>query len=297
MKKILFLLGGVIFLTACSEDVIQNTDLESVKDSSSTVKPFTNEDGCPTPWDFGPAPGNQVEYVFTNQTGDLGSPSLLTLRATPYVGLAYFDGDNTDGQYLTHAGYTPLTTGMYPHLYAGNNEIGNFIPAAPIIVDGTGIPSYYSSVRLQIQGTNGFHHCPVTPNVLSNATQNPAAVYFNLPGAGTPVTPQEIQLLEQYGKVFFYYCEAIDPATNAVVWSNYLMLDCDDTKWTDTTVTANVPVAGSSLFYNTVSAEVVLPNTTFPFMDTFSYAPGATTYNYTVSLLGTLTNTELILTD
>src|SRR5690606_41649013 len=82
------------------------------------------------------------------------------------------------------SGLIPLTTGMYPNLYAGNNEIGNFIPAAPIIVDGTGIPSSYSSVWLQIQGVNS--HCPVTPIVLSNVTQNPTAVYFNFPGSCTP---------------------------------------------------------------------------------------------------------------
>lgn len=159
-----------------------------------------------------------------------GSSYLLTLQVTPYIGLAYFDGID-DGSYDDHLGYqvADLTNGNYPNLYANGHDIGNFIPAAPIVLDGTGITP--GSVVLEIYSSSD--HCPVI-NAVQDPFTNPLPIHFDLFGGGLAVLPDEQELLAEFGKVFFYYCEVIDPVTNATIWSGYMMPPCnagDATYW------------------------------------------------------------------
>src|SRR5690606_17963329 len=109
MKKTVFFLMGIFALAACSEDVYhdidkQNNGLETGNNPDSEGSggnaPFTHVPGTPddyiSPWDIryntsGGVTGTdpkQVSYRFNNWTGDWGSPHLLTLRVTPYIGLA-----------------------------------------------------------------------------------------------------------------------------------------------------------------------------------------------------------------
>jgi len=232
MNKIILALFSFFVLTACSEDVYhdinkQNNGWEAgnpASDGSGGNAPFTHVPGSPpydSPWEINKAIGTPipipVPYRFENQTGDWGSPYLITLRITPYVGLAYYDG-RPDGDYFG----TTLNTTDYPNLYAGGNEIGNFIPAFPITLDGSGLTP--GSVVREIESS--MDHCPVLNAMTTTANPLPT-IHFDLPpgGAPAPVTWQEEELLSQYGKVFFYFCEAIDPVTNMVVWSKYMMPD------------------------------------------------------------------------
>lgn len=89
-------------------------------------------------------------------------------------------------------------------------------------------------------------------------------------------------LLSQYGKVFFYYWEAVDPITLAVVSSGYVTPRCDTgnaTHWANTGVTANLPAGViGNLYYNILSNdtgmpsyEVVLEDGTYPNEQFFNY--------------------------
>src|SRR5690606_2419555 len=205
MKKIVLFILGIFALAACSEDVYhdidkQNNGLEVGSDPASEDSggnaPFTHVPGSPpydSPWEINEA-GNPsiitvtpVPYRFENQTGDWGSPYLITLRVTPYVGLAYYDGNN-NGDYFG----TALNTTDYPNLYAGGNEIGNFIPAFLITLDGSGLPSTGGTVVLEIESS--ADHCPVL-NAMTT-TANPLPIHFDLPAGGSPilVTPDEEKL-------------------------------------------------------------------------------------------------------
>ncbi len=186
------------------------------------MMPFSNVPGLSgnylSPWDkdFNTDPSSSptnptpVFYKFENWTGDWGSPHLLTLRVTPYVGLAYFDGKD-DGDY-----YNYNITGL-PNLFANGSEIGNFIPASPFDIDGTGIPAG-GTVQLDVKSS--ADHCPVIQNTFS--IHNPNSIYFDISGIVGTNTVEE-KLLKDYGKVYFYYLQAINPVTNVVVWDEYMM--------------------------------------------------------------------------
>lgn len=267
MKKIVLFILGIFALAGCSEDVYhdidkQNNGLEvantASNDGSGGNVPFTTVPGTPpydSPWNINNL--LQVEYVFENLTGDWGSPYLLTFSVTPYVGLAYYDRTN-DGRYFGQQ----LTPGNYPNLYpipvsAGGSEIGHFIPALPIVVDGTGLPSIAESVVLQIKSDTD--HLPLNNVISIPFTYNPVAINFVLPPppGGVPVTPAEEALLSEYGKVFFYYWQAID-AANTVIADGFLMPDCpyDPAYWTPTFASANIPAVGFAvpLLYNTTDS-------------------------------------------
>lgn len=145
--------------------------------------------------------------------------------------MAYYDGID-DGDYY---GYT--ITGV-PNLFANGSEIGNFVPARPFVVDGTGLP-YGGTVELDIKSS--ADHCPVIPNTFS--ANNPGTVYFDVSGIVGTSTLEE-QLLKDYGKVFYYYIEAIDPVTNTVVWGEYMMPDNyftqDNLHWYTTGINAGL---------------------------------------------------------
>ena len=219
-------MGGVIGLTitACGSDVLEdsyqeNSNLESNKSGNTVYSNVPGTTNYLSPWDIDfntdPISGanypSTTYYKFENWTGDWGSPHLLTLRVTPYLGLAYFDGDD-DGRYY---GYN-IT--VVPNLFANGSEIGNFIPARPFIIDGTGIPSG-GTVQLDIKSSTG--HCPVEPNTLS--IHNPNSIYFDISNI-VPVTTFEEQLLKDFGKVFYYKIEVLDPSNN-IVFESYMMPD------------------------------------------------------------------------
>src|SRR5690554_2288876 len=65
-------------------------------------------------------------------------------------------------------------------------------------------------------------HCPVLDG---NAGVSNAGRFFNI----NPMLANalERQLLAEYGKVFFYHWEAIDPATMLGVAQGYIMPECD----------------------------------------------------------------------
>lgn len=235
----------------------ENTTLTSNTNDGGGKNPFSHVPGVTdylSPWssEFNTSGGGtdpkQILYNFTNHTGDWGSPHLLTLRVTPYVGLAYYDGDNTDGQYFGN----PIDLMNFPNLYLGNNEIGNFIPAASFNINGTGLPVAAGTVQLDVKSS--ADHCPVLTNVLT--TNNPGGnVYFDVSpivGGGSA----EEKLLKDFGKVFYYFVEAINPATNVVVWSGFIMPEnyqatADTGFWDPTGV--NAPLTGGPvipLWYN-----------------------------------------------
>ena len=265
-------MGGVIglTLTACTTDSVyddvdqqENTTLtNNTNDSGDGKTPFSHVPGATdylSPWDFefntdSGSQGTPTFYQFTNHTGDLGSPCLLTLRVTPYVGLAYYD-DTNDGDYF---GYD-ITS--FPTLYANNNEIGNFVPAASFDINGTGIPAGAGTVNLDVESSTD--HCPVMPNIL--ATSNSGGnVYFDVSpivGGGSA----EEKLLKDYGKVFYYFVEAINPVTNAAVWSGFIMPQNHQATsgsgfWSPTGV--NAPLTGGPvpLWYNVMSLPTGLPS-------------------------------------
>ena len=287
MKKLILFMFGICTL-ACSTDGSQETDKQNNGSKPTNVQPNTSAPNCETPWNsFNAGDPNgpnytEVEYIFKNYTGDWGSERWLKLRVTPYVGAAYFDGTNEGIYEPSLPFFTNFTTSPFPNLYAGGNEIGNFIPAPPLLIDGSGAAG--GTVTFSILAN--AEHCPVF-GAMTDSSYNPLGIGFNLPSGGAPILPQEIQLLANYGKVFFYFCEAIDPVTNVVIWSNYLMMNCpnNNSNWLPTGVVANTPtVTGIPLFYNKPSKEVILTAGTFPDTDTFSHTVGTTTYNYTISL-------------
>ena len=57
----------------------------------------------------------------------------IYIRITPYIGLAYFDGAD-DGTYNTPTGSFNLTTALYPNIYNGVSEYGNYVQANPIVL-------------------------------------------------------------------------------------------------------------------------------------------------------------------
>ena len=271
-------MGGVVILTACGTDAFEDSypanDSATTSNENGGMTTFSNVPGLSgnylSPWDitFNTDPvlnfGNAapIFYKFENKTGDWGSPHLLTLRVTPYVGLAYFDGTD-DGDYY---GYN-IT--VVPNLFANGSEIGNFIAAQSFDIDGTGIPAG-GTVQLDIRSSTD--HCPVVQNTL--AVQNPNSIYFDVSGTVAPTTFEE-NLLKDYGKVFYYKIEVFDPA-NMLVFESYMMPDNnyvpDNLYWNLTGVDHITPTGNMvPMVYNfdrsnnsTLSDEIVLDKASIP---------------------------------
>ncbi len=301
-------MGGVIglTLTACTTDSVyddvdqQRNGLQSENSDNSGMTTFSHDGPYQSIWDIYNR-NREMFYHYVNATGDIGNPARLNFKVTPYVGLAYYDRRN-DGKYedvnigLTQAIFNTSPTGTYPNMFdPTGNEIGNFVPAQPFTLTGSGNITYWGDVELKIFSMD---HCHVIgANTVANI-YNPNLLFFDItspPAPYQPSTPQEEQLLSQYGKVFFYYWEAIDPTTLAVVHSGYIMPQCNTnntTYWQDTTVAANLPTGTNpNLYYNILSNdtgmasfEVVLETGTYPNQETFNYTIGAQTYSYKVEL-------------
>lgn len=315
MKKIVLSIFGIFALAACGGDVYhdidkQNNGLEAANtasdDGSGGYTTFSDDGDYRSFWNINTRGQHEMFYRFTNWTGDWGNPAILDFRITPYVGLAYFDGTH-DGDYRdvtsgTVENFNTVPPGTYPNLYdPTGNEIGNFMPTLPFTLDGSGIPSFGGTVVLEMQSGD---HCHVV-NANANSL-NPAGVFFDLsapPPPFVPALPQEEELLKDYGKVFFYFWEAVDPVTTIVVASGYIMPHCDTNNaayWTNSTVTANLPGGGiADLYYNiysndtgNASHEVVLERGTFPHEQTFFHTVGAQVYEYKVELETFLSGTS-----
>lgn len=214
------ILMGVISLTACSSDSVfeeQSTDEELPMSTNS----FNNQDSGHyagygpggigswgknyiSPWDiwFNRGPdfvGKQPAYIFWNGNVNGGEEeeeaySPYTLEVIPWVGLAYFDGDD-DGDFYdispTKTSNPPLlvapmaSSGQYPNLYANGHEVGNLVQMQPFIINPM------TGSRLE----SADHHLPVDPGNVKYGD------HFDFSGG---LTQDEMDLLREYGKVFFY---------------------------------------------------------------------------------------------
>ncbi|RRA96087.1 hypothetical protein [Paenimyroides viscosum] len=275
------------------DDGSQTANSSTDGSGGTTTFSDTGADGYQSFWDI--AERREMFYHYKNHTGDNGNPAMLHFKITPYVGLAYYDG-TPDGKYddqgNTIEDFNTVSPGMYPNIYdPTGNEIGNFVPARPFTLTGAGIPTYWGTVRLEVFSAD---HCHVIATNAQTNLYNPNGVFFDISTPLTPLyqpsTPQEEDLLSKYGKVFFYYWEALDQTTLAVVRSGYIMAECDTNVaayWTNTPYTANLPAGGvANLYYNTgnPSYEIVLEGGTYPSVESFTYTVGGQTYTYTVEL-------------
>lgn len=144
MKKLLFLLSGVITLTACSEDVFQEIDDSNDFEPQYTTNTYTGavyDDNYKSPWNIDSL--RSVHYSFDSNVVNWEN---IYVRVTPYIGLAYYDGDD-DGIYNTPTGSFNLAAGNYPNLFALNKEYGNYVQANPIVLGSqmqTGINGWYT---------------------------------------------------------------------------------------------------------------------------------------------------------
>src|SRR5690606_9344787 len=243
MKKAL-LFFSLFTLVACSEDVYQEIDQQntfnvgnnnSTNDGSGTNAPFTSAGTYQSPYDIWTRSSIPVSHIINNlsKTKYSGAGRLI-FRFTPYLGLAYFDGGD-DGLYHDNAAGILVdnlaTPGLYPNLYANGHEIGNFIPALPLTMTGLG------SGEEDIAIASNTTHCPVFDG-LGGVTNY--GRYFDPAFA----TPQEQVLLADYGKVFFYKYEILDPLNPAIVLrTGFVMPYCDEAtsaNWFDPSISVNV---------------------------------------------------------
>jgi len=255
MKKVLFI-TAFFALAACSEDVYQEIDQQN--EAVNMMAPPTFDDSNPgyndgtihpgsgyvSPWDIwhrnNPFPPS---YTIVNYSG-----ASLVMTVTPWVGLAYFDGSN-DGRYHDPSSFPapPVliadmqsNPGWYPNLYAVNNqEIGNLIPAAPIVMDGSW--GYENDLAI-----NSTDHLPVIQANVS-PTGNPLQLFFDISGTATP---QETQLLADYGKVFYFEVLVTDSG-GGFVWQGIVEVENTavppgaGSHWQTTGLAANSPGGAS----------------------------------------------------
>lgn len=220
-EKISIFLGGVVALTACSEDVYQEAEMQN-EESGSQYQTNSFDNSNPgglgsggfsnfatnyfSPWDIwynrGAAHHDlQPSYAFSNggAVGENYSP--YTLRVFAWIGLAYFDGNN-DGTFndFNSGNSFVLNTGNYPNLYQPNQEVGNLVR--------TTIPLPFQPLQgARIEDLRD--HLPMPGGTAPRYT---SMFGFWAPGfdfAGT-LQPQEELLLRDYGKVFFYEVEVFE---------------------------------------------------------------------------------------
>src|SRR5690606_24809681 len=235
MKKILFLLGGIITLTACSEDVYQEAEMQN-EESGSQYQTNSFDNSNPgglgsggfsnfatnyfSPWDIwynrGAAHHDlQPSYAFSNGGAISENYSPYRLEVFAWIGLAYFDGNN-DGTFndFNSGNSFVLNTGNYPNLYQPNQEVGNLVrTTTPLIFQPL------QDARIE----DREHHLPM-PYTASSLGTPADPRYTSMFGtwatgfdfAGT-LTPDEELLLRDYGKVFFYEVNVFEAATNAFV--------------------------------------------------------------------------------
>lgn len=207
-------MGGVVALTACSDEVY--TDVETTEEDMYSTNSFNDDkpgfafgdsDGSgniwagenyASPWDFNlrTLPGKQPAYVMVNGNEENYSP--YTLEIFAHVGLAYFDGLN-DGSYDDPftGNSSPIGNGGFPNLWDGTKEVGNLV-RIPVPFD---LSPGDSSIRLEAM----FDHLPVFNSTTTNIPSDPNYVaYPDVFNFANSVNAQEEELLKEYGKVFFY---------------------------------------------------------------------------------------------
>ena len=192
-------LMGLFMLVACSEDAYQEADKMnengSVENNSGGMQTNSIDPTIPyeSPYEIGNA-GTPIHYAIHNL-------SEFELNITPYVGLAYFDGID-DGWYNLTPTPINLNNGNYPNIYNGMEYL-NMIECAPMFL---GAMSHLDDGPL--------YHCP---------TVNPNAVYCDVVGGGGTI--DEADLLQDFGKIYYYRLDMIDPTTQTVIFSDTFRLD------------------------------------------------------------------------
>ena len=257
MKKLFFLLGGVVTLTACSEDVLNEIDKTNTypnsNDSGSQYVPSTytgsvGDGNYKSPWNVNSL--ITVGYAFDSYVANWDN---IYVRVTPYIGLAYYDGDD-DGTYNTPTGPFNLAAGNYPNLFAFNKEYGNYVQANPIVLGSPSLTdgAWYTH-ELYIQSKED--HCPLVNipvginynlyaigfDIIKNAAIQPALPLGGPTLASPPPagTADEERLLSAYGKVFYYkveYSYPYDPLNYHPEAYYVLSLEVDnisDPEWSD----------------------------------------------------------------
>lgn len=285
-------MGGVIALTltACGTDSVydemdqQNNSTQTANESGGrTTTSYTDPNGYKSFWDIYNRQGREMFYHYANSTGSTAG-TRLEFEVTPYIGLAYYDNNVFDGTFFDESTFLPegpfvgLPT-QYPNIFLPNsNEIGNFIPAKPINLSGITAPNW-GNAELKVFSMDHCHviGANIPPNTPLPNFYNPNLVFFDISSAPAPYQPTtalEEDFLSKYGKVFFYYWEAKDPVTFALVASGYITPYCDTSTadWADTTIpAANLPVVGTAKLYGNMncldtgrSYELVLEDGTYP---------------------------------
>lgn len=234
----MLLCGGFITLTSCTDSIYQEIDEQNSEMNAPLT--FNNENpghahgdtggsglvwpgwDYASPWDiwFRVNHEKQPNYIISN--GNADRPQNYNLEIYAYIGLAYFDGDD-NGWFVdleTNAQFH-LAGVNYPNLYPPSNphEAGNLVRTVTPIVS-LAYPNPSHGLRLE----DPDHHLLMTQAV---GTITPTDRYpwlsqgqiFNL---GTSITPEEEDLLRQYGKVFFYEVHVFDAATNAFLQTEIL---------------------------------------------------------------------------
>ena len=240
---------GLFALTACSEDVYQEAEMQNEEAGSKyQTNSFndegsggTNPDGIDhlainyfSPWDIwynkNPAYYDlQPSYVFNNGDVD-GNYSPYTLNVYAWVGLAYFDGTN-DGVfndlYLQSIGSQPQVADMignqnlYPNLFTMNGtnpqEVGNLIrvdePLKFLPLESARIEDKTYQLPMPDSQWSGadpkYANTPAPYNWLQWA---PGFNFTQSINNGTMTMDEEF-LLRNYGKVFFYEVQVFEGAT------------------------------------------------------------------------------------
>lgn len=180
MKKSIIALMGVFALFACSDETVQEADKQNGSpEEQMGIKTTDPITPYHSPYDIGIAT-SPIEYIFENQSN-------LEYEAVAYVGLAYYD-DKDDGIYHTNSAAIDLNNGDYPNLYASKEEYGF------VSIGVSTMASPYSSF------TWSGDHC-LSP----------------LSFGSTTLTPEEVDLLINYGKVYHYDVTITDPIGGNVI--------------------------------------------------------------------------------
>jgi len=232
---------GLFALTACSEDVYEDAEMQNEEAGSQyQTNSFNNQNSGQyagygpggigfwginyiSPWDvwFRGETVNghsnlQPSYFFAN--GNMEDVTPYDIEVFAYAGLAYFDGDNNgvyeDPKLLQNTGngfVAQIDNGNYPNLYANNQEVGNLVKT-PVQIDVPAYPNPNHSFRYE----DRLDHFPL-PSPQGQPKYVPNAFDF----AGT-LTQDELDLLQDYGKIFFYEVNVYDKVTGAFIMSTMM---------------------------------------------------------------------------
>lgn len=238
---------------------------------------MTVQGGYRTPWDYSSLPS--LDHYFEYLGKYLGHGGHV--RVTPYIGLAYYDGAE-DGVYTTSLGSFNLASGNYPNLYNNNLEAGNYIEANPIVLGDNVTSTHELVIRANPSGTT-FPHCQVDGTFVQGGptfSWNPEHIFFDLEnnhlvqpqslvsGVGATVTPtasatpQEVALLSQFGKVFYYKIELglAEPNTfyETLYISAYEISNVDRSSFNFSSIGYQDQPFMGDLYFHSLSNEIVV---------------------------------------